>query len=216
MDQRADARRAGGAATRQRLIEAASDALAAGGAHQLSLRAVSKAAGANVAAVKYHFGSREALISEVVQDASRRVMSRQRTVLDDLEALDSPAAPRAWITAWAQPLVRVITAPSTEERRLGRIIGQALAGTASGLDDPVRQVAVATDEQLMLGLQRAMPDVHEAELRLRLALMASALAGLASGTFDPLLARARPDDSLEERILILLTAIVTAPTAAVE
>lgn len=41
--------------------------------------------------------------------------------------------------------------------------------------------------------------------------MISALAGLASGTFEPLLAPAEPADRLERRLLALLTAIATAP-----
>lgn len=211
MESGTDRRRLAGAATRQRLIEAASDALAAGGARGVSLRAVSKAADANVAAVKYHFGSREALIAEVVESSGREVISRQRVALDQLAARPDRSTARAWAEAWASPLVRVATAPTREERRLGRIIGQALADPDSALDARFRQLISETDEQLIRGVRTALPRVDERDLRLRLAFMASALAGLASGTFEPLLALADPDDDLERRVLDLLVAVMTAP-----
>ena len=56
---RTDQRRAAGLRTRARLMDAALDLIAARGEERVSLRELTGAADANVAAVSYHFGSLE-------------------------------------------------------------------------------------------------------------------------------------------------------------
>ncbi len=204
----ADKRRQAGAETRRRLVEAAADALAESGPGAVSLRAVSRAAEANVAAVKYHFGSREALITAALSETMRELSTRQLTALRALADSTADATPREWVEAWARPLVGVATAKSGHERRLGRITGQVLANQVE-LGQRVRELAAETDALLLDGLGRSLPDIEEPELRLRIVLMAAALAGLASGAFDPLLTRAKPNDDLFGRIIDRLEVIAS-------
>lgn len=211
MAEGSDGRRRAGAATRRLLLDAASEALADGGPGTLSLRKVTAAAGANIAAINYHFGSRDALIAEVVQHASEAVTRQQRESLTMLAARRDPPAAREWIEAWGRPLVHAATAPTPDERRLGRIIGHALADPGAGnLGASVRGVMVATDNLLIDGLAVAVPRVSAPDLRLRLALMAGAVAALASGSVEPLLERADAQRDLEARILDRLVALATA------
>ncbi|WP_431035773.1 TetR/AcrR family transcriptional regulator [Streptomyces sp. P6-2-1] len=53
--------------TRQRLLDAAKELFLEKGAEQVSLRAVNAAAGLNPGAVHYHFGSREGLVSALLE-----------------------------------------------------------------------------------------------------------------------------------------------------
>ncbi|PAX82010.1 TetR/AcrR family transcriptional regulator, partial [Streptomyces albidoflavus] len=55
------------APTRQRLLAAAKQLFLEKGADQVSLRAVNAAAGLNPGAVHYHFGSREGLVSALLE-----------------------------------------------------------------------------------------------------------------------------------------------------
>ncbi|RKQ92614.1 TetR family transcriptional regulator [Solirubrobacter pauli] len=202
-----DGRRAAGAETRRRLLAAASEILAGRGEPALTLRAVSAAAEANVAAVQYHFGSREALVAAVVTEATRPVVDAQLSALD---ALDADATPRALVKAWALPLVRVAIGRTPEERRLGRIVGQTLAAPFAQVDVQVRALASRPADRLIAGLDRALPHVGEDDLTLRVALMSSALAGFASGAFEPWLERAAPDQELEARLLERLVRLATS------
>ena len=55
------------ATTRQQLVDAALDHIRSEGLSSLTVRSIADRAGANVAAVNYHFGSKEALVDEVLQ-----------------------------------------------------------------------------------------------------------------------------------------------------
>jgi AcrR family transcriptional regulator len=205
----ADGRRLAGERTKARLLAAASEILATSGEAGLTVRALSVAAGTNVAAVKYHFGSREGLIAEVVARETRHVVDEQRAALDALELEEAPASAAAWVEAWSRPLVRVAVGGHPEARRLGRIIGQGHASPMGDLDASVRESASDATERLVRGLARALPGTPAGDLVLRVALMASALAGFAGGAFEPFLARAEPERDLEARMLARLVAIAT-------
>jgi TetR/AcrR family transcriptional regulator, regulator of cefoperazone and chloramphenicol sensitivity len=65
--------------TRQRLLAAASTLFAATGLHGSSVREIARAAGANVAAASYHFGSKEALYLEVLRTQFAAIRARLET-----------------------------------------------------------------------------------------------------------------------------------------
>lgn len=73
--------------TRERLLRAASELFAATGLHGATVRDIAGAAGANVAAANYHFGSKEALYLEVL----RTHFSAIRDRLAERAAVPTPA-----------------------------------------------------------------------------------------------------------------------------
>lgn len=62
--------------TRERLLRAASELFAATGLHGATVRDIAGAAGANVAAASYHFGSKEALYLEVLRTQFSAIRDR--------------------------------------------------------------------------------------------------------------------------------------------
>src|SRR4051794_41575870 len=72
-----DQRREAGQRTRTRLMDAALDLLADRGEDAVTLRALTDAAGANVAAVSYHFGSLKTLCEASVAYALERYLDEQ-------------------------------------------------------------------------------------------------------------------------------------------
>jgi AcrR family transcriptional regulator len=65
-----------------RILQAASDLYAAKGLDRVSLRELTARAGVNLAAVSYHFGSKEGLAEAVFEDLSRRINGKRVADLD--------------------------------------------------------------------------------------------------------------------------------------
>src|SRR5688572_23669682 len=75
-----------GRATKERLLNAAERLFAARGFAGTSLREVTAEAGANVAAVHYHFGSKEELLRAVLSRIVAPVNAERLTLLERVEA----------------------------------------------------------------------------------------------------------------------------------
>ena len=74
---RADQRRVAGERTRTRLMEAALDLIAERGEEAVTLRELTDAADANVAAVSYHFGALKSLCDAAIGQALERYLDAQ-------------------------------------------------------------------------------------------------------------------------------------------
>src|SRR3954469_8041648 len=101
-----DQRREAGQRTRTRLMDAALDLLAERGEDGVTLRALTDAADANVAAVSYHFGSLKALCDASVEYALERYLDAQEEAL-------SPLGPKSTLEdvagAFARPMMRALS-----------------------------------------------------------------------------------------------------------
>ncbi|MFF1739076.1 TetR/AcrR family transcriptional regulator [Streptomyces mirabilis] len=102
-----DLRREAGQRTRDGLQTAALELLAQRGQEGVTLREITDRAGANVAAVSYHFGSLKALCDSAIEHALERYLDAQIQALDPLgptSTLQELAA------AFARPMVRALAA----------------------------------------------------------------------------------------------------------
>src|SRR3954453_1064697 len=81
---RSDQRRAAGERTRTRLMDAALDRLAERGEEGVTLRELTDAAEANVAAVSYHFGSLKSLCDAAIEHALERYLDAQQEAVSEL------------------------------------------------------------------------------------------------------------------------------------
>ena len=91
--------------TRERLILAAERLFAEYGIDAVSLRQVNAAAGQrNASASHYHFGSKEALIEAILEHRMPAINQRRLELLEELEATDRAAEPRALVEAIVRPL----------------------------------------------------------------------------------------------------------------
>ena len=76
--------------TKERILDSAERLFAEQGFAGASMRAITTAAGANLAAVNYHFGSKESLIDAVF---ARRLQPINRERLEWLDRLESAGNP---------------------------------------------------------------------------------------------------------------------------
>jgi AcrR family transcriptional regulator len=96
---RTDQRREAGLRTRARLLDAALDLISARGEDAVTLRELTDAAEANVAAVSYHFGSLRSLCAAAIERALERYLDAQQDAVNALgpdSTLEELAAAFAW------------------------------------------------------------------------------------------------------------------------
>lgn len=108
---RTDRRRESGRRTRDGLLAATIELLAKRGTEGLSLREVTEKAGANVAAVSYHFGSLQGLCDAAVESALERYLDAQ---LEALAPLTAESSIEELAAAFARPMMRALAAGGTE------------------------------------------------------------------------------------------------------
>ena len=118
-----------GAATRQRILDAAEALFADQGVASTSLRAIIAAAGVNSAAIHYHFGSKEALIGAFLARRITPVHEARMQHLDRLEAAGQ-VDHESLVRAWLEPLL----GDGTTRGSMGWSAGAALARLLS--EDP--------------------------------------------------------------------------------
>jgi AcrR family transcriptional regulator len=159
---KADLRREAGQRTRTRLLDAALDLLAQRGEDGVTLRALTDAAGANVAAVSYHFGSLQALCDAAVEHALERYLEAQQAAV---EALGPGATLEQVAAAFARPMMNAM-AVGGRDLDVMRIVARA------GIDPPPGWGRFdATFERIradVVGLLKPhVPEVNEPEMLFR-------------------------------------------------
>ena len=102
---RADLRREAGLRTRTRLVEAALDLISERGEDGVTLRDVTDAAEANVAAVSYHFGSLQSLCDVAIENALERYLEAQEQAVS---ALGPESTLEELARAFARPMMSAL------------------------------------------------------------------------------------------------------------
>ena len=116
--------------TKQRILDAAEHLFATDGYHATSLRCITHAAKANLAAVNYHFGSKEALLEAVIV---RRLTPLNEMRLGQLEALLQRSEQSRQVPS-CREVLRTFVEPTLRQRQNGSeqgdfvtLIGRTLA-----------------------------------------------------------------------------------------
>ena len=192
-------------ATRRRIIEVTQRLFAEGGEEATSLRAVTRAAGVNVAAVQYHFSGRDGLLRVVVDQLVEPINERRLALLDQAQGRYGDVVPVAeLLAAFLRPDLEVLAQLRQDRVPLARFLGRAYtqpSPTVAGFaDDEFRPIA----ERLMPLLAAALPQVGPAELEVRVRLVVAIVTSLfataaPAGEPGPL-----GTDDVEEQLQILL------------
>lgn len=160
--------------TAERLLRATEELLHEQGQARISLRDITERAGANVAAVSYHFRSKDALIEETFRRALDEVTERRRL---QLAALAPDADLRDVVRTWLAPALE----PSSQDAReaeLWALIARGMREEAPGLRAGVGRVSAGVDDELFALLTRHLPHLDADEVRVRHAATLAALSSL--------------------------------------
>jgi AcrR family transcriptional regulator len=204
--------------TRERILDAAERLFARQGFDASSMRTITADAGVNVAAVHYHFGSKEALIEEVFHRRLGPLNDERLQRLDALEGQDG-AVPslEQLVEAFVGPALRVYGKPECGGPVFTRLLGHAL-GQPHG---PVRELFTHQFQEVFgrftSALQDALPELPRTEIVWRFLFMVGAMAHTMALSGD--IARMSGDDPLDidgtiRRLVPFLCAGLRAPLPA--
>lgn len=161
--------------TKDRILSAAEELFARTGVARTSLRAITALARVNLAAVNYHFGSKEGLVEEVYR---RRLEPLNRARLANLDRLESRArrpSLEAVLEAFMSPVAKLARDPAqggpTVMRLLGQTHAEAEAPFKTWFAGEYKQVL----ERYHAALCRALPGIPPDDVRWRLQFLIGAL-----------------------------------------
>ena len=157
--------------TKQRILEAAETLFARHGFAGASLRQVTSAANVNLAAVNYHFGSKDKLIEEVFR---RRLDELNRRRLEALESLQADATLEDALGAFIVPALEL-----AHQGEGGGAFVRVLARAYAEHNDQLRRFLSENYGHVLKQFARVfsdkLPDLGREELYWRLDIVAGAL-----------------------------------------
>ncbi|HME02969.1 MAG TPA: TetR/AcrR family transcriptional regulator [Solirubrobacteraceae bacterium] len=203
-----DQRREAGVRTRARLLEAALDLLAERGEDGVSLREITSAAEANVAAVSYHFGSLKALCDAAVEQGLVSYLNAQQQAVGAL-APDSTLEQVA--AAFARPMVRALVVGGRDLAVI-RIVARCAIDPPAGwerFDESFDRIR--TD--VLRVLKRNLPGVTNQELIFRTRCAAGLINWLILAPVGAEL-RGRSEKQIEKVLVPMLAGALRGATSA--
>ena len=169
--------------TRDRILDIAERLFMENGYEATSMRMITGAAEVNLAAVNYHFGSKEALLREVFRRRLSWLNRERLQALDRLEgqAGGAPLKPSQILEAFFGTLLRM-----GEDEALGgmtflRLLGRTLTDPAEFIRTFFASEYAEVIARYKQALFRALPDVPKAEIVWRLHFMLGATSHAISG-----------------------------------
>lgn len=170
--------------TRDRILDAAERLFMSHGYEGTSMRQITSEAGVNLAAVNYHFGSKEALMQEVLRRRLDWLNEERMRVMDRMEgeSAGAPLKPSQIVDGFFGTLLRM----ADDEARGGKTFLRLLGRTLTEPSEFIRTFLAHEYQDVMdrykEALFRALPDVPKAEIVWRFHFMLGATSYAIAGT----------------------------------
>lgn len=169
--------------TRARLMDAAERLLAEKGFDAVTIRDVTAAAEANVAAVNYHFRNRESLLDEVIVSYVRPINEERLARLDGLEKSrgGKPLALEEILEAWIRPFATQVRRSDLSEQIFGHLMARIFGTPGCGMPKVVEEDVGRCIARFLKAFQKALPNVEAEELVWRMRFVMGGLLHLLGG-----------------------------------
>jgi AcrR family transcriptional regulator len=194
-----------GVATKERILDAAESLFMEHGFEATTLRTITAAAGVNLAAANYHFGSKEELFRAVL---TRRLdpMNQARVALlaqMETESAPHPVACDRILSAMFVPALELARDRQRGGKDFLRLLGRAYADPAPFIRSFLSEQYAAMIARFKAAFARALPDLPPRELSWRLHFIMGALSYTLAGTDAlKLIAELTPGESPNDEMLL--------------
>jgi AcrR family transcriptional regulator len=204
--------------TKERILDAAERLFAAHGFAGTSLRAVTKEAGVNLAAIHYHFGTKEDLLRAVLRRIVIPVNRERLKMLEQVEAAagSDPPSLEGALEAFIAPDLRLIRDLGERGVIITRFLGRSYTEPTEMVQALSREHYEELGQRFMEAIARALPEVPRAELYFRFKLVVGVLTYILADT-DPAGGYAEEISDVDgtvRRLVAFLAAGLRAPVPA--
>jgi AcrR family transcriptional regulator len=205
--------------TRNRILDVAERMFGERGFPATSLRDITTEAGVNVASVNYHFGSKEALLAEVLERRLKPINERRLELLDAVEARAGDGPPEL------EAVVRAFLSPPFHSQRVWgekgpgflRLVGRIHSETNEEFRATFVKQFDTVFQRFTAALRRALPSLDDADVSWRMLFMVGSMAFTMS--WGPTLVSresgaARDPEDVLESLVLYAAAGMAAPVPA--
>jgi AcrR family transcriptional regulator len=157
--------------TKTDIMNSAEFMMAEHGVTGVSLRAILSAAGANTAALHYHFGSREGLVAAMVARHGRALNLHRKDLIADFDSTERVCTPGDVVNFIVDPMISVLESEGEDGRRFMRFLARLQSDrTGTHLSEEKKHFP-EIHERLERLLKQACSGVSNDELNVRLTMM---------------------------------------------
>jgi len=203
--------------TRERLLDSAEQLFAARGYGSTSLRSITTDAGVNLAAINYHFKSKEGLLREVLHRRIDPINAERIVLLDKLEE-EGDYTPGRILRAFLEPPLRLKEQFASHGEAVATIVGRLHTDTPAITGELFQELFQGVFMRFDRALKQALPDLSDADRALRFHLVVGSLIHVmhfgtemkhVTGHFPP----GNDASGLLDRLVTFTSAGLTAPVS---
>jgi AcrR family transcriptional regulator len=168
------------AGPKRKLLDAAEQLVAVKGFEAVAIRDVTKLAGMNIAAVNYHFGSRDEMMALVMVRYARPINEERMARLDIAEQRwPGKVVPvEEILSAFVSPLFAQIQVSSLSEESCYRLIGRIFANHGDGMLQWIEKDFDQVSKRFTQAFARSQPSLGAEDLAARIHFILGALIHL--------------------------------------
>ena len=186
---------AASADTKEQLLNVAEQLIAARGYAGTTVRSIANQANANLAAVNYHFGSKEELFRAIFSRIAKPIVAEQLTMLAMLQERESLPSVEEILTAFLKPCLKKIVHGESFQ-----IVRAQFMGRCWSEPEPLQNIASGEFMESRLAFldiqQKVIPDWSRKDLNWKVDLVIATRIRVESeaGKPDSLLKSSQPED----------------------
>lgn len=152
--------------TKTRILDTAEQLFSDHGFRDVSLRQITREAGVNIASVNYHFGSKEALIAEVLTQVIAPINQQRLRLLDEVEARyeGRPVPIEEILESVHRPVVNQLTASPHQSSVYLKLAGRCLAEPTENFSETLVNLFREMISRFMKAVSFSLPHVADTDL----------------------------------------------------
>ncbi|MEO6034355.1 MAG: TetR/AcrR family transcriptional regulator [Verrucomicrobiota bacterium] len=152
--------------TRSRILDTAEELFSEHGLDRVSIRDITRKARVNLAAINYHFGTKEDLVGAVFERRVIPVNQARMAALDGVEKAAGKKSPKLEeiLGAFIRPTITYSLDPSQNNKTFSRLFGRCLTEPSPELEALLKKQFEPLVERMDAALMKTLPHLSRSEI----------------------------------------------------